>query len=126
MPRSREDASAWAAETHMKHLMRADGAGATHELTEYCREAGLRFSVGFDLCEPVRESIIAVQEPLWVKAIRADGKDRKHSDVCEITDHVDLSTWPQGSRLIARRTKLKDGDQQSFAEPLRSVAPTDK
>ncbi len=95
-------------------LVRADGA--THELTEYCREAGLRFSVGFDLSEPVRESIIAVQEPLWVKAIRADGKDRKHSDVCEITDHVDLSTWPQGSRLIARRTKLKDGDQQSFAD----------
>ena len=24
--------------------------------------------------------------------------------------------WPQGSRLIARRTKLKEGDQQSFAD----------
>lgn len=97
-------------------LVRADGAGATHELTEYCREAGLRFSVGFDLSEPVREAIIALEESLWAKAIRADGKDRKHSDVCEITDHVDLSTWPEGSRLIARRTKLKEGDQQSFAD----------
>ena len=36
--------------------------------------------------------------------------------MCEITDRVDLSTWPQGSRLIARRTKLKEGDQQSFAD----------
>lgn len=32
------------------------------------------------------------------------------------TDRVDLSSWPAGSRLIARRTKLKDGDQQSFAD----------
>ncbi len=97
-------------------LVRADGAGATHDLTEYCREAGLRFSVGFDLSEAVREAIIALDEPLWAKAIRADGKERKHSDVCEITDRVDLSTWPEGSRLIARRTKLKEGDQQSFAD----------
>jgi hypothetical protein len=45
-----------------------------------------------------------------------DGKNRKHSWVCEITDLVDLSSWPQGTRLIARRTKLKEGDQQSFAD----------
>ncbi|MBA3740303.1 MAG: transposase, partial [Chloroflexi bacterium] len=32
------------------------------------------------------------------------------------TDRVDLSSWPAGSRLIARCTKLKDGDQQSFAD----------
>jgi Transposase DDE domain group 1 len=43
-------------------------------------------------------------------------REREHSWVCEITDRVDLSTWPQGSRLIARRTKLKEGDQQSFAD----------
>jgi hypothetical protein len=97
-------------------LVRADGAGATHELTVYCREAGLRFSFGFDLSEPVREAIIALAESLWVKAIRSDGKERKHSDVCEITDHVNLSKWPERSRLIARRTKLKEGDQQSFAD----------
>ena len=30
-------------------LVRGDGAGATHELTQYCREAGMRFSFGFDL-----------------------------------------------------------------------------
>jgi hypothetical protein len=64
----------------------------------------------------VREAIITMPEAAWVKAIRSDGTERKHSQVCEITDHVELSTWPEGSRLIARRTKLKEGDQQSFAD----------
>ena len=97
-------------------LVRADGAGSTHELTVYCREGRMRFSFGFDLSEPVRDAIINMPEAAWVKAIRTDGSEREHSWVCEITDRVDLSPWPQGSRLIARRTKLKEGDQQSFAD----------
>ena len=97
-------------------LVRADGAGATHELTAYCREAGLLFSFGFDLSEPVQEAIIAVAEGAWTDAIRVDGSDREHSQVVEITDRVDLTAWPERSRLIARRTLLKDGDQQSFAD----------
>jgi hypothetical protein len=97
-------------------LVRADGAGATHDLTDYCREGQLRFSVGFDLDQRVREAIIAMPETAWRNAIRADGSERKHSQVCEITDRVDLSTWPARSRLIARHTKLKDGDQQSFED----------
>lgn len=55
-------------------------------------------------------------EQAWAKAIRADGSARRDSQVCEITEHVDLSTWPSGSRLIARRTKLREGNQQSFAD----------
>ncbi|MCA1701143.1 MAG: IS1380 family transposase, partial [Actinobacteria bacterium] len=97
-------------------LVRADGAGASHELTAFCRDGRLRFSVGFDLSEPVREAIAGLPETGWVQAIRVDGTQREHSQVCEITDAVDLSAWPEGSRLIARRTKLKDGDQMSFAD----------
>jgi hypothetical protein len=97
-------------------LVRGDGAGATHELCVYCREGGMRFSFGFDLTEPVLEAIIGVPESQWVKAIRADGSEREHSDVCEITDQAKLSAWPVGTRLIARRTELKEGDQQSFAD----------
>ena len=97
-------------------LVRADGAGATHELTQYCRDGGMRFSFGFDLDERVRDAIAALPETAWVKAIRVDATERKHSQLAEITDQVDLSTWPEGSRLIARRTNLKEGDQQSFAD----------
>jgi len=97
-------------------LVRGDGAGATHELTVYCREAGMRFSFGFDLSEPVRQAIINMPEAAWAKAIRADGSERERSQCCEITDRVELSSWPEGSRLIARRTKLHEGDQQAFAD----------
>lgn len=97
-------------------LVRADGAGATHQFTQDCRDARIRFSVGFDLTESVREAIVAWPEGAWEQAIRADGSQREHSQVCELTDSVELSQWPEGSRLIARRTKLKPGDQQSFAD----------
>ena len=97
-------------------LVRIDGAGASHEITQYCRDARMRFSVGFDLDERVRDAIAGLPQSAWVKAIRVDGSERKHSQVAEITDQVDLSTWPEGSRLIARRTELRDGDQQSFAD----------
>jgi len=97
-------------------LLRADGAGSTHELTVYCREARMRFSVGFDVDERVREAILGIAQSAWIKAIRPDRSEREHSQVAEITDRVDLSAWPEGSRLIARRTKLREGDQQSFAD----------
>jgi DDE family transposase len=97
-------------------LVRADGAGSTHELTEYCRDAQIRFSVGFDLSEAVREQVASVPESAWERAIHADGSEREHSQVTEITGRSELSGWPPGSRLIARRTKLKEGDQQSFED----------
>ena len=97
-------------------LVRADGAGASHELTGFCRDGAMRFSFGFDLDERVRDAIAAVPEAAWQRAIRADGTQREHSQVCEITNRVDLQAWPQGSRLIARKTKLRDGDQLSFAD----------
>lgn len=97
-------------------LVRADGAGSTHELTVYCRQGAMRFSFGFDVDARVREAILAIGESAWVKAIRTDGSQREHSECCEITSRVDLSSWPSGCRLIARRTKLREGDQQSFAD----------
>ena len=53
--------------------MRADGAGSTHDLTVYCREARMRFSVGFDLDERVREAILTMPQSAWINAIRPDG-----------------------------------------------------
>jgi len=97
-------------------LVRADGAGASHELTEWCREARIGFSVGFDLDERVRAAIAGLPESAWQRAIRVDGSAREHSQVAEITGRLDLSAWPEGARLIARRTQLRAGDQQTFAD----------
>lgn len=65
-------------------LVRADGAGASHELTQFCRDGAMRFSVGFDLDERVREAIAGLSETAWMKAIRVDGSQREHSQVAEI------------------------------------------
>lgn len=97
-------------------LARVDGAGASHEFTLACRETRIAFSVGFEIDERVRAAITAMPKSAWIKAIRKDGTEREHSQVCEITDRVDLSAWPKGSRLIARRTELREGDQQTFAD----------
>lgn len=97
-------------------LVRADGAGASHQLTQFCRDGAMRFSFGFDVDERVRDALGGLPEAAWQKAIRADQTEREHSQVAEITDRVDLAAWPEGSRLIARRTKLRDGDQLAFAD----------
>src|SRR4051794_5126074 len=86
-------------------LVRADSAGATHDLIDYCREARLRFSVGYELSESVRAAILEIPDDAWVAALDQEGSERDNGEVAELTDQVDLSSWPQGSRLIVRRER---------------------
>jgi hypothetical protein len=67
-------------------LVRADSAGATHGLVDYCREANTRFSVGYELTEQVRAAILQIPENAWVPALDQDGSERDNGEVCEITD----------------------------------------
>src|SRR3954451_16597463 len=97
-------------------LVRADSAGATHGLIDYCREANLRFSVGYELTESVRAAILKLPADAWVAALKQDGSERNNGDVVEITDRVDLSSWPLGSRLIVRRERPHPGAQLSFTD----------
>jgi Transposase DDE domain group 1 len=97
-------------------LVRADSAGATHGLIDYCREANLRFSVGYELTEPVRQAILQIPADAWVTALDQDGSERKNGEVAEITDSVDLSAWGEGSRLIVRRERPHPGAQLSFTD----------
>ena len=94
-------------------LVRADSAGATHGLVDYCREGNMRFSVGYELTEQVRS---AIPEDAWVPALDQDGSARTNGEVCEITDMVDLSAWPEGCRLIVRRERPHPGAQLSFTD----------
>lgn len=96
-------------------LARADSAGATHDFLEALRERRIRFSVGFDLTEPVREAILAMPEEAWVAAQRQDGKLREGAAVCELAD-LDLSAWPSGTRAICRRERPHPGAQLNFTD----------
>ena len=97
-------------------LVRADRAGATHELAEYCREGRMRFSFGYDLTDGVRAAILEIPEDAWVPALDQDGTERDNGEVSEITERVDLSSWPEGSRLIVRRERPHPGAQLSFTD----------
>jgi len=100
----------------MEILVRADSAGATHGLIDYCRQASLRFSVGYELTETVRAAILDIPEDAWVPALAQDGSLRDNGEVTEITDSVDLSSWPEATRLIVRRERPHPGAQLSFTD----------
>ena len=76
----------------------------------------MRFSVGYELTEQVRAAILKIPEDAWVPALDQDGSARENGEVCEITDMVDLSAWPEGSRLIVRRERPHPGAQLSFTD----------
>jgi DDE family transposase len=97
-------------------LVRADTAGATHGLIDYCRGQDMRFSVGYELTEAVRAAILDVSEEAWVAALDRDGTARANGEVAEITEQVELGAWPTGSRLIVRRERPHPGAQLSFSD----------
>ncbi len=97
-------------------MVRADSAGATHGVhrpPSRCQDAVL---VGYELTEKVRAAILQIPADAWVAALDQDGSERPNGEVCEITDEVDLSAWPQRSRLIVRRERPHPGAQLSFTD----------
>ncbi len=97
-------------------VMRCDSAGATHELLDFCRDGRVGFSVGFDLTEPVRQAILALDEGVWTPALDAEGEPRDNGQVAELTDCLDLSSWPAHARVIVRRERPHPGAQLSFTD----------
>ena len=97
-------------------LARCDGGGASHAFTSDCREAGIGFSVGYELTPALREAILALPEPAWQPAIDAGGELREGAWVADLTDHVDLAAWPERTRVIVRRERAHPGAQFSFTD----------
>ena len=92
-------------------LVRCDVGGRTHAFTQDCRDAGVRFTVGYEVDERVREAILRTPESAWQQAIDGEGEVREGAWVSELTDDVDLSAWPEGTRLIVRRERPHPGAQ---------------
>lgn len=94
-------------------LARADIGGRTHAFTADCRDAGIRFSVGYEVDARVRGAITELPESAWQQAVDGDGSEREGAQVTELTDDLDLSAWPEGTRLIVRRERPHPGAQLS-------------
>lgn len=103
--------------TVVEVVARADSAALTHGFIDACRNAHVRFSVGHDLTGPIRSACLRIPRRRWVPAITADGQaERDGAEVAEITELVDLSRWPDGTRAIARREEPHPGAQLTFTD----------
>jgi len=98
-------------------ICRADAAGCSHDFLEACRARGVRFVVGHNLSAEIAMTIMTVAENGWIPSLSADGTDeREGAEVAEITELVDLSGWPEGTRMIVRREEPHPGAQLSFTD----------
>jgi Transposase DDE domain group 1 len=100
----------------IKILLRVDSAGASHDLLDWCRQARIGFSVGYELSETVRAQILRIPDEDWVSAVEQDGSPRVNGQVAEITATLDLTGWPEGSRVIVRRERAHPGAQLTFTD----------
>jgi hypothetical protein len=109
---------------HRKRLLvRADGAGATHQLLDWLTAQGrvrsrrVEYSVGFPTKNAAVTSAIArLPARAWTPAVTSHGELREHADVAEVTGLLDLSGWPEGMRVILRRKHPHPGAQLSLFE----------
>ncbi|MGH9262211.1 MAG: IS1380 family transposase, partial [Acidimicrobiales bacterium] len=99
-------------------VVRADSAGCTHGFVWGCRERNIGFAVvarsNSQVAAAISRTYTTTGPSRWAPALRQNGQVRDGAQVAELTDLVDLSDWPDGTRLIVRREPLHPGAQQTL------------
>jgi hypothetical protein len=95
--------------------VRVDSAGCT-DFVWHCRQRNVGFAVVARSNAAIHAAIsrTAFDDDRWQPALRQDRDPRPGAAVAELTALVDLSDWPDGTRLIVRREPLHPGAQQSL------------
>lgn len=94
-----------------KVLVRVDGAGATHKYLDWLHGQRLAYSVGFSLPDHLEPVLATIPPSVWTPAYNADGKVRDGAWVAELTGLLNLTGWPSGMRVIARKERPHPGAQ---------------
>jgi hypothetical protein len=77
----------------------------------------VRFVVGHRLTQDIANVLVNVPKRRWRTAISADGADEcPGREIAEVTDLLDLSGWPEGTRAIVRREDPHPGAQLTFTD----------
>jgi hypothetical protein len=92
-------------------LVRTDGAGCTHEYVSWLARQHVQYSIGFTLPTDFDTTLKKVPARAWSEAYDAEGRIRPGAFVAEITDLLDLTTWPPGMRVIIRKERPHPGAQ---------------
>ena len=73
-------------------------------------------SFGFPMDARIQGIVDAIPEDCWHPALQTDGEFRDGAWVAEATGMIDLSSWPDGSRLILRKERPHPGAQLTFTD----------
>ena len=92
--------------------------GASHWLSEECRDRNIEYSIGYAIDERVRNALLLVQEQDWAPAVDTNAKPRPGAEFVELTDLVNLAAWPTGTRLIVRRERPHPGAQLTLFDTI--------
>jgi hypothetical protein len=107
-----------AADVVRQVVVRTDSAGCTHGFVWGCRDRNIGFAVvarsSKDIAAAISRTFTETGPTRWAPARRQDGELREGAQVAELTDLVDVSDWPTGTRLIVRREPLHPGAQQTL------------
>ena len=97
-------------------VVRTDAAGTTEGFLAAARARGVGFFTSAVTNSQVQGAIFEIEgiEELWAPARCQDGQLRKGATVTELTELVDLSSFPCDTRLIVRREPLHPGAQRSL------------
>jgi hypothetical protein len=100
--------------------VRADSAGGSPRLAAEFRARNVSFAVVARTNPPVQAAISRAvdDESRWSVALTQAGDERDGAAVAELTDLIDLSGWPEGTRFIVRREPLHPGAQTSLFPSL--------
>lgn len=101
-------------------VVRADSAAGYPGTAAALRARNLGFSVVARKNPRVHGAIVAAiaQPERWQAALTQTGELRDGAEVAELTDLIDLSGWPSGTRFIIRREPLHPGAQTSLFPDL--------
>ncbi|WP_344719497.1 IS1380 family transposase, partial [Brevibacterium daeguense] len=94
-------------------LIRTDSAGGTHAFLDWLTgpSQSLSYSVGFGFTPAMATALTAVDPDAWAPAYNSDGDQRDGAWVTELSEHLDLSSWPAGMRVIIRKERPHPGAQ---------------
>lgn len=96
--------------------VRADSAACSARLAGAWRARNIGFAVVARSNIHIHNAIWAAigETDRWAPALTQAGEPRDGAQVAELTDLVDLSGWPAGTRLIMRREPLHPGAQTTL------------
>ena len=105
-------------------LIRTDGAGASHDFLNWLHRRRLSYSIGFGLPDETPDLLAKIPAEVWTPAYDAHDEIRDGAWVAELTGLLDLSGWPEGMRVIARKERPHPGAQLRItdADGLRVTA----